>query len=247
MLSFRDGDGRGAEGIIAYERIPKAKFRWESDDRNFKNSKKLENQTKSEPQLCFILRSHSPVRSLRSSHQDAWSCPRPCLVLPGQLHMTWDLFQRHSKHFLLTFRDTLETKKVNKARSNPRSQQHIVPMFLRQRLSHGSDGSLKRGRQRAVDHRARRDHRSWGHAQGQKARGSENQADLDSWTLWIKKYCGKAMNSSDSTIKIQICDTVNPSVVQVYGYTYLHFYFCYVFVSIFSTSKNHRVFILISA
>ena len=55
------------------------------------------------------------------------------------------------------------------------------------------------------------------------------------------------MNSSDSTIKIQICDTVNPSVVQVYGYTYLHFYFCYVFVSIFSTSKNHRVFILISA
>ena len=38
------------------------------------------------------------------------------------------------------------------------------------------------------------------------------------------------MNSSDSTIKIQICDIVNPSVVQVYGYTYLHFYFCYVFV-----------------
>jgi hypothetical protein len=31
------------------------------------------------------------------------------------------------------------------------------------------------------------------------------------------------MNGSDSTIKIQICDTVNPSVVQVYGYTYLHF------------------------
>ena len=26
------------------------------------------------------------------------------------------------------------------------------------------------------------------------------------------------MNSSDSTIKIQICDTVDPSVVQVYGY-----------------------------
>ena len=55
------------------------------------------------------------------------------------------------------------------------------------------------------------------------------------------------MNSSDKTIKIQICDTVNPYVVQVYGYSYLHFYFCYVFVSIFSTSKNHRVFILISA
>ena len=27
MLSFRDGDGRGAEGIIADERVPKAKFR----------------------------------------------------------------------------------------------------------------------------------------------------------------------------------------------------------------------------
>ena len=102
---------------------------------------------------------HTPRCGLCSSHQDAWSCPRPCLVLPGQLHMTL-VFQRHSKHFLLTFRDTLETKKVNKARSNPRSQQHIVPTFLRQRLSHSSDGSLKRGRQRAVDHRARRDHRS---------------------------------------------------------------------------------------
>ena len=54
------------------------------------------------------------------------------------------------------------------------------------------------------------------------------------------------MNGSDSTIKIQICDTVNPSVVQVYGYTYLHFYFCYLFMTSFSTSKHQRV-ILISA
>ena len=54
---------------------------------------------------------HTPRCGLRSSHQDAWSCPRPCLVLPGQLHMTWDLFQRHSRYFLLTFRDTVETKK----------------------------------------------------------------------------------------------------------------------------------------
>ena len=48
---------------------------------------------------------HTPITlpGAVSAHQDAWSCPRPCLVLPGQLHMT--LVQRHSKHFLVTFRD----------------------------------------------------------------------------------------------------------------------------------------------
>ena len=65
---------------------------------------------------------HTPRCGLRSSHQDAWSCPRPCLVLPGQLHMT--LVQRHSKHFLLTFRDTSETKKVNRPKQSKVTAAH---------------------------------------------------------------------------------------------------------------------------
>ena len=67
---------------------------------------------------------HTPRCGLRSSHQDAWSCPRPCLVLPGELHMTLDLFQRHSKHFLLTFRDTVETKKVNRPKQSKVTAAH---------------------------------------------------------------------------------------------------------------------------
>ena len=56
MLSFRDGDGRGAEGIIAYERIPKAtSFGEKAMTETLKKSKSWRNQTKSEPQLCFIL------------------------------------------------------------------------------------------------------------------------------------------------------------------------------------------------
>ena len=129
MLSFRDGDGRGAEGIIAYECIPKAKFRWESDDRNFKTSKSW--RTKQNLNHNFVSYSdHTPRCGLRSSHQDAWSCPRPCLVLPVELHMTL-VFQRHSKHFfVVTFRDTLETKKVNRPKQSKVTAAHCpnVPL-----------------------------------------------------------------------------------------------------------------------
>ena len=157
MLSFRDGDGRGAEGIIAYERVPKAtSFGEKAMTDTLKTSKGW--RTRQNLNHNFV--SHSPGRSAVFSPR----CVELSKALPGS---TWStphdlgfVSETHSKHFLLTFRDTLETKKVNKARSNPRSQQHIVPTFLWQRLSHSSDGSLKRGRQPAVDHRARRDHRS---------------------------------------------------------------------------------------
>ena len=67
---------------------------------------------------------HTPRCGLRSSHQDAWSCPRPCLVLPGELHMT--LVQRHSRYFLLTFRDTLEIKKVNRPKQSKVTAAHCL-------------------------------------------------------------------------------------------------------------------------
>ena len=117
MLSFRDGDGRGAEDIIADERIPKAtSFGEKAMTETLKTSKSwTENQTKSEPQLCFILRSHSPVRSLLFSPR----CVELSKALPGS---TWstphDLGVSETpsipKHFLLTFRDTSETKKCPK-------------------------------------------------------------------------------------------------------------------------------------
>ena len=47
-----------------------------------KSWRKLENQTKSEPQLCFILRSHSPVRSAVFSPR----CVELSKALPGS---TW--------------------------------------------------------------------------------------------------------------------------------------------------------------
>ena len=60
---------------------------------------------------------HTPRCGLRSSHQDAWSCPRPCLVLPGQLHMT--LVQRHSKIFV-----DIQRHIGNKTRWKPRTRMY---------------------------------------------------------------------------------------------------------------------------
>mgnify|MGYP000140962149 CR=1 FL=1 len=104
MLSFRDGDGRGAEGIIAYERIPKAtSFGEKAMTETLKTSKSWRNKQN----LNHNFVSHSPGRSAVFSPR----CVELSKALPGS---TWsaphDLGSETFQDFLLTFRDTLETK-----------------------------------------------------------------------------------------------------------------------------------------
>ena len=79
MLSFRDGDGRGAEGIIAYERVPKAtSFGEKAMTDTLKTSKGW--RTRQNLNHNFV--SHSPGRSAVFSPR----CVELSKALPGS---TW--------------------------------------------------------------------------------------------------------------------------------------------------------------